>query len=142
MNKQPILPRSVVHEPLAHDSATKHVAGRAEYIDDMAEPAGTLHAYLALSERAHAEIVSIDLDADERDFYEALRQNAQERVARAEGAQVRMQVLQQVPLFRGLSREELERVDEFARYLDRRLRLTRSKPTNRLPNSEAASSRG
>jgi xanthine dehydrogenase large subunit len=62
MNKQTVIPRSVVHEALPHDSAVKHVAGRAEYIDDMAEPHGTLHAYLALSERAHAEIVSMDLD--------------------------------------------------------------------------------
>ena len=37
---------------------------RADYIDDMVEPAGTLHAYLgAVSTRAHAEIVSIDLAA-------------------------------------------------------------------------------
>ena len=35
----------------------------AEYTDDIAEPVGTLHAYLGLSDRAHAEIVSIDLDA-------------------------------------------------------------------------------
>jgi xanthine dehydrogenase large subunit len=39
------------------------VAGSAEYIDDMVEPVGTLHAYLALSQRAHAEIVSIDFEA-------------------------------------------------------------------------------
>ena len=63
MNKQPVITRPVVAEALAHDSAAKHVAGRAEYIDDMPEPAGLLHAYLALSERAHAEIVSMDLDA-------------------------------------------------------------------------------
>ncbi|SFJ46428.1 xanthine dehydrogenase, molybdenum binding subunit apoprotein [Phyllobacterium sp. CL33Tsu] len=52
-----------VHEKLPHESGHKHVAGTAEYIDDMPEPAGTLHAYLGLSQRAHAEIVSIDLDA-------------------------------------------------------------------------------
>ncbi len=63
MNKQPANPRAVVHEALPHDSGAKHVSGRAEYIDDMPEPEGTLHAYLGLSERAHAEIVSIDLDA-------------------------------------------------------------------------------
>jgi xanthine dehydrogenase large subunit len=45
MNRQtPIVPAAVLHEPLVHDSAAKHVSGRAEYIDDMAEPAGTLHA--------------------------------------------------------------------------------------------------
>ncbi|MDP1729719.1 MAG: molybdopterin-dependent oxidoreductase, partial [Devosia sp.] len=63
MNRQTVLPRATLHEALAHDSGSKHVSGRAEYIDDMVEPEGTLHAYLGLSERAHAEIVSIDLDA-------------------------------------------------------------------------------
>ena len=38
--------------PLAHDSAHKHVAGSADYTDDMVEPEGTLHAYLGLSARA------------------------------------------------------------------------------------------
>lgn len=50
-----------VHTSRRHDSAHKHVTGSAEYIDDMPEPAGTLHAYLGLSERAHATISSIDL---------------------------------------------------------------------------------
>ena len=49
------------HASRAHDSATKHVTGTAEYIDDIAEPAGTLHAYLGLSDRAHAKITSLDL---------------------------------------------------------------------------------
>ena len=48
---------------LAHESAALHVAGRAEYIDDIPEPAGTLHACLGLSQRAHAEIVALDLTA-------------------------------------------------------------------------------
>ena len=51
------------HVTRSHDSAHKHVAGSADYIDDMAEPAGTLHGYLGLSDRAHARIVSLDLDA-------------------------------------------------------------------------------
>ena len=46
-----------------HDSAHKHVSGQAEYTDDIPEPVGTLHAYLGLSEVAHARIVSIDLSA-------------------------------------------------------------------------------
>ncbi|MER2536153.1 MAG: xanthine dehydrogenase molybdopterin binding subunit [Rhizobiaceae bacterium] len=46
-----------------HDSAHKHVAGEAVYIDDMPEPAGTLHGCLGLSASAHAEIVSMDLTA-------------------------------------------------------------------------------
>src|SRR5688500_6900189 len=60
MNKHPTISRSTLHESTRHDSGPKHVAGTAEYIDDMIEPAGTMHAYLALSTRAHAEIVSID----------------------------------------------------------------------------------
>jgi len=54
---------SPLHKPTPHDSAPKHVAGKAEYIDDVVEPAGTVHAYLGLSERAHAKIVDLDLDA-------------------------------------------------------------------------------
>jgi xanthine dehydrogenase large subunit len=54
-------------EPLAHESAHKHVSGSAEYIDDIAEPSGCLHACLGLSDRAHAQIVSVNLDAV-RDF--------------------------------------------------------------------------
>ncbi|MGJ8527330.1 xanthine dehydrogenase molybdopterin binding subunit [Maritalea sp.] len=52
-----------VHQSVAHESAHKHVSGQAEYLDDMAEPAGTLHAYLGLSTCAHGNITSIDLDA-------------------------------------------------------------------------------
>lgn len=61
MNEQ--IDLSVLHKPTRHDSGPKHVTGTAEYIDDMAEPAGTMHAYLGLSMRPHAEIVSIDLSA-------------------------------------------------------------------------------
>lgn len=52
--------RGGVHEKERHESGHKHVTGSAEYIDDMPEPAGTLHAYLGLSQRAHAEITSVD----------------------------------------------------------------------------------
>ena len=48
---------------IPHDSAAKHVSGRAVYIDDMAEPPGMLHAFLALSPHAHARIKSMDLSA-------------------------------------------------------------------------------
>lgn len=54
-----------MHSSIRHDSAHKHVAGSAEYIDDMAEPMGTLHGALGLSDRAHAEIISLDLSAVE-----------------------------------------------------------------------------
>ena len=52
-----------MHTPRQHDSAHKHVTGTAEYIDDMPETAGTLHAYLGLSERTRATITAMDLDA-------------------------------------------------------------------------------
>ncbi|MHA7968379.1 xanthine dehydrogenase molybdopterin binding subunit [Rhizobium sp. CAU 1783] len=52
-----------MHQPLRHDSAHKHVAGSAEYIDDIPEPAGLLHGALGMSDRAHAEILSVDLSA-------------------------------------------------------------------------------
>lgn len=54
-----------MHASLRHDSAHKHVTGTAEYIDDMPEPAGTLHAALGMADRAHADILSIDLSAVE-----------------------------------------------------------------------------
>ena len=64
MNKHqaPIVLASL-HTPVRHDSGPKHVAGSAEYIDDMIEPEGTVHAYLALSTRAHAEIAAVDFAA-------------------------------------------------------------------------------
>ena len=34
-----------LHESTPHDSAAKQVSGRAEYVDDLTEPEGTLHAY-------------------------------------------------------------------------------------------------
>src|SRR5690606_40969865 len=67
MDKPTFEPKTVIngpmHVPLQHDSAHKHVAGSAEYIDDIREPADTLHAAFGMAERAHAEIVSLDLDA-------------------------------------------------------------------------------
>jgi xanthine dehydrogenase large subunit len=47
----------------AHDSAAKHVSGQAHYIDDLVEPVGTLHLQFGLSERAHANIIDMDLSA-------------------------------------------------------------------------------
>ena len=54
---------SPLHQSRPHDSGPKHVAGKAEYIDDIVEPVGTVHAYLGLSECAHAKILDMDLDA-------------------------------------------------------------------------------
>ncbi|HEV7259761.1 MAG TPA: xanthine dehydrogenase molybdopterin binding subunit [Bosea sp. (in: a-proteobacteria)] len=46
-----------------HDSAARHVAGEAFYIDDIAAPVGLLHAYLGLSRIAHGKLISLDLEA-------------------------------------------------------------------------------
>jgi xanthine dehydrogenase large subunit len=55
--------RSAVQAPLAHDSAAKHVRGDALYIDDLPEPRNLLHAYVRLSERAHARLTKLDVGA-------------------------------------------------------------------------------
>ena len=52
-----------VHASVPHDSAERHVAGSALYVDDLPEPAGTLQVYLAQSPHAHARIVAMDLAA-------------------------------------------------------------------------------
>ncbi len=51
------------HDSLIHDSAIKHVTGRAEYTDDITEPEGTLHAYIGGAEVAHGRITALDLAA-------------------------------------------------------------------------------
>lgn len=57
--------RPIVGSPLTHDSAEKHVAGEALYIDDIAEPSGLAHACLGLSTIAHGRLLSLDLSAVE-----------------------------------------------------------------------------
>ncbi|MGS4886354.1 xanthine dehydrogenase molybdopterin binding subunit [Roseibium sp. MB-4] len=52
-----------VHTNRHHESAEKHVTGRAEYCDDIGEPQGTLHAYLGVSSVAHGLLKSMDLSA-------------------------------------------------------------------------------
>ncbi len=52
-----------VHASIPHDSALRHVTGTAIYVDDLPEPAGLLHVHLGMSTRAHARIVSMNLDA-------------------------------------------------------------------------------
>jgi len=51
-----------VHVSRPHESAHLHVSGRATYTDDIPTVAGTLHAALGLSSKAHAKIVSVSLD--------------------------------------------------------------------------------
>ncbi|EAQ23416.1 xanthine dehydrogenase molybdopterin binding subunit [Roseovarius sp. 217] len=50
-----------VHTGRIHDSATKHVTGKADFTDDIALPDGALHAYLGVSDVAHARLIGIDL---------------------------------------------------------------------------------
>ncbi|SKA30633.1 xanthine dehydrogenase molybdopterin binding subunit [Consotaella salsifontis] len=63
---QPSDIRGGVHKTLPHDSAARHVSGMARYIDDEPELPGTLQVYIAMSSRAHARIVSLDLDVARR----------------------------------------------------------------------------
>ncbi len=46
-----------------HDSSRLHVSGAAAYTDDIPEPRGLLHLAVGMSERPHARIVKLDLDA-------------------------------------------------------------------------------
>ncbi|WP_170345211.1 xanthine dehydrogenase molybdopterin binding subunit [Ruegeria atlantica] len=48
------------HTNVNHDSAVKHVTGQADYTDDIALPEGALHAYLGVSDVAHAKLLGID----------------------------------------------------------------------------------
>jgi xanthine dehydrogenase large subunit len=71
MNKQaePFLKQSTIDDwaevgkPRPHESAALHVLGEATYTDDIPELQGTLHAALGLSQKPHAKIRSINLDA-------------------------------------------------------------------------------
>ena len=53
----------VVGQPAAHDSAVKHVSGAALYVDDVPEPRDLLHAFVRLSEHAHARVTKLDVSA-------------------------------------------------------------------------------
>ena len=61
--KRPRRSTPAVHAPLPHDSAERHVRGEALYVDDIPEPRDLLHAYVRLSERAHARIRRLDVGA-------------------------------------------------------------------------------
>jgi len=56
-----------VSRALPHDSGAKHVQGAAEYIDDIPEPAGTLHVAVGGSPAARGTIRRIDL-SEAREF--------------------------------------------------------------------------
>ena len=49
-----------VGRSVKHDSATRHVTGEAQYIDDRLEFPNQLHVYARVSDRAHARILRID----------------------------------------------------------------------------------
>ena len=53
----------VAGQSVAHDSALKHCTGEARFLDDLPEPAGLLHAALALSGVAHGRLRGLDLAA-------------------------------------------------------------------------------
>jgi xanthine dehydrogenase large subunit len=51
-----------VYKPLPHDSAAKHVQGAAAYIDDIPEPAGTLHVAVGGSPVARGALRRLGLE--------------------------------------------------------------------------------
>ena len=53
---------SEVGQSHPHESAILHVLGEAVYTDDIPEAQGTLHAALGLSTKAHARILSLNLE--------------------------------------------------------------------------------
>jgi xanthine dehydrogenase large subunit len=50
-----------VHRALPHDSASKHVQGAAEFVDDIREPEGTLHVAIGMSPNARGRLVALDI---------------------------------------------------------------------------------
>ncbi|MGI9220025.1 MAG: xanthine dehydrogenase molybdopterin binding subunit [Woeseiaceae bacterium] len=52
-----------VGQSVRHDSAHLHVAGTAAYTDDLPEPRDLLHVAVGLSQKAHAQLKNINLDA-------------------------------------------------------------------------------
>ncbi len=52
-----------VHQPIPHDSAHKHVAGEAPYVDDIPEVEGTVHACLGLASKGPGRLIGLDVDA-------------------------------------------------------------------------------
>ena len=55
------LPLRTAGQALLHDSALKHCTGEAKFLDDLPEPAGLLHAALALSGIAHGRLTAVDV---------------------------------------------------------------------------------
>lgn len=57
-----LVPRESVGAGRPHESAHLHVSGEAQYVDDLPEITGTLHAALGLSPLAHGRITAMSLD--------------------------------------------------------------------------------
>ncbi len=53
---------AVVRQPIAHDSAIKHVTGAALYTDDLRTPAGTLHLAPGYAPIAAGRVTNLDLE--------------------------------------------------------------------------------
>ena len=51
-----------INEKRPHESAIKHVSGKANYTDDIPEPPGTLYGAIGWSKKAHAIIKKINLE--------------------------------------------------------------------------------
>ena len=51
-----------INEKRPHESAIKHVSGKAFYTDDIPEAAGTLYGAIGWSKKAHAIIKKMNLD--------------------------------------------------------------------------------
>ncbi len=63
-SEQPVVKTQVIGKTSKHDSATKHVSGTATYIDDIAEPHGTLHVAPGYTKTAVCgRIISVNLEA-------------------------------------------------------------------------------
>ena len=60
-SEQKIVPGGAT-QSLKHESGRLHVSGKATYIDDIPTPANVVHVVPGLSTKAHARIVSIDLE--------------------------------------------------------------------------------
>jgi len=54
--------QNYINQSRPHDSAIKHVSGRAEYTDDIKEPPGTLFGAIGWSKKAKAIVKKINLD--------------------------------------------------------------------------------
>ncbi len=59
----PLPSDTVAGRSIPHESARAHLTGEAEYVDDLAEYAGTLHAAPVMSPIAHGRLLGIDASA-------------------------------------------------------------------------------